>query len=379
MRESVLLANMIQEIRSSMNGILTAMEILKIDCVNEKERKSIEILNESSNALLNVINNLSDISKMESRLLQDNNELFHLKETINEIYNSLLISGNSKGLEVSYYFDPNIDFEIIGDKLRLKAILNNLISNAVNFTDEGFVSFRIKLISDENMRQKIEFRIKSSEIGIDEKIKEKILNDFDQYKLFNGEKDEDSRMELAIVKEFAASMNGDICFESSAGKGSVFIFTCEFEKSEKEIHNLKEINIIKEEEVINKVERDEVILCVEDNLINQEVMQGIIRNKGFRYIPAYNGNEALNILKNNKIDLILMDIQMPELNGFETTKIIRDEEFGPKHIPIIAMTAYAMREDKDKCIQAHMDDYIVKPFEIEKLYEIIEAHLGKKN
>lgn len=142
--------------------------------------------------------------------------------------------------------------------------------------------------------------------------------------------------------------------------------------------NLKEtIKINKNEQekiTVNKAELDKVILCVEDNLINQEVMESLIKRKGYKYISAYNGNEALEILDNNRVDLILMDIQMPELNGFETTKIIREKELG-KHIPIIAMTAYAMREDKDKCMQAKMDDYIIKPFDVEKLYEIIECNL----
>jgi CheY-like chemotaxis protein len=134
---------------------------------------------------------------------------------------------------------------------------------------------------------------------------------------------------------------------------------------------------VNEKVTIDKVEQDKIILCVEDNLINQEVMENIIKRKGYKYIAAYNGKEALDILKNNKVDLILMDVQMPELNGFEATKIIRDEELDGQHIPIIAMTAYAMREDRDKCIQADMDDYLVKPFDIKKFYEIIEFYLGR--
>jgi CheY-like chemotaxis protein len=120
-----------------------------------------------------------------------------------------------------------------------------------------------------------------------------------------------------------------------------------------------------------------VILYVEDNLISQEVMESIMKRKGYKYIAAYNGNEALHILKNNKVDLILMDIQMPELDGFETTKIIRNEEVDGKHIPIIALTAYTMHEDKEKCMDANMDDYLIKPFDVKKLYEIIELNLKK--
>jgi PAS domain S-box-containing protein len=373
--KSIFLANMSHEIRTPMNGILASIQLLKLECVNEEQTKYIKILNESANIMLSVINNLLDISKIESGTFKLNNESFNLKETINNIYNNLLITGNLKGLEVSYYLDPNIEFEIIGDELRLKEILSNLISNAVKFTDEGYVSFRVKLISNDDSNEKVEFRVKDSGIGIDEDFKEKIFNDFSQGNLSAGKKYMGTGLGLAISKQFATLMNGDICFESSGGKGSTFIFTCEFKKSKKKKQNLKINHTADEKTTINKVEHDKVILCVEDNLINQEVMEGIIKNKGYNYIAAYNGNEALNILKNNKVDLILMDVQMPELNGFETTKIIREEELDGKHIPIVAMTAYAMREDKDKCMQADMDDYIVKPFDIEKLYEIMEFYL----
>ncbi|EKQ57186.1 MULTISPECIES: PAS domain-containing hybrid sensor histidine kinase/response regulator [unclassified Clostridium] len=375
--KSIFLADMSHEIRTPMNGILATIQLLRSECVSDEQSKYIKILNESANTMLNVINNLLDISKIESGTFKLNDEPFNLRETINNIYNNLLIIGDSKGLEVSYYLDPNIDYEIIGDELRLKVILNNLISNAVKFTDEGYVSFRVKMISSDDVSEKIEFRIKDSGIGIDEEFKEKIFNDYSQGNLSTSKKQVGTGLGLAISQQFAAIMNGNICFESKVGKGSTFIFTCEFKKSKKKEQNFEIRTIVKKQVEVNKVERNEVILCVEDNLINQEVMEGIIKNKGYKYIGAYNGNEALEILKNNKVDLILMDIQMPELNGFETTKIIRAEEFGGKHIPIIAMTAYAMREDKDKCMQADMDDYIVKPFDIEKLYEIVEIHLKK--
>lgn len=139
----------------------------------------------------------------------------------------------------------------------------------------------------------------------------------------------------------------------------------------------KKINVENDRIIDDKIHQDKVILYVEDNLISQEVMESIIKRKGYKYISAYNGNEALHILKNNKVDLILMDIQMPELDGFETTRIIRSEELDGKHIPIIALTAYTMHEDKEKCMDADMDDYLIKPFDVEKLYEIIELNLKK--
>lgn len=379
--KSNFLTNMSHEIRTPLDGIFAAVQLLKLECENEEQRKYINLLNESASIMLKVINNLLDISKIEAGTCELINEPFDLKETINNIYNDLLITGNLKGLEVSYYLDSNIDFGVIGDELRLKEILNNIISNAVKFTEEGVISFRVELVSEDESSEKLEFRIKDSGIGIDDEFKEHIFNDFTQGDLHlpTKKKNRGAGLGLAISKWLAALMNGDICFESTVGKGSTFIFTCKFKKSRMKDKKFKRNNIF--DEAINKNDgmnnNDKVILCVEDNLINQEVMESIIKNKGYKYIAAYNGNEALDKLKNNKVDVILMDVQMPELNGFETTKIIRDGELGEKHIPIIAMTAYAMREDREKCLQAQMDDYIVKPFEVEKLYEVIKLHLRK--
>lgn len=374
--KSIFLANMSHEIRTPLNGILGAIQLLQLEGANEEQTKYIKMLRDSANTMLKVTDKLLDISRIESGVFKINSEPFNLKETINDIYSSLLTTGNLKGLEVSFYLDPNIDFEILGDELKLKEILSNLISNAVKFTDEGYVSFRIKMLSEDESSEKIEFRIKDSGMGIDDDLKNKIFNDFSQCDLLDRKKHMGIGLGLAISKHLAVLMNGDISFESSIGKGSTFIFTIEFKKAEKKKQNMKINNKGQEKITAKKTEIDKVILCVEDNLINQEVMESLIKRKGYKYISAYNGREALEVLKNNRVDLILMDIQMPELNGFETTKIIREKELG-KQIPIIAMTAYAMREDKDKCMQANMDDYIMKPFDVEKLYEIIEYNLKK--
>ncbi|MFL0166000.1 PAS domain-containing hybrid sensor histidine kinase/response regulator [Candidatus Clostridium helianthi] len=373
--KSIFLANISHEIRTPMNGITAAIQLLKLEDINEKQEKYIRILNDSANTMLRLINNLLDISKIESGTFRINSEPFNLKETVNSIYNSLLVTGNSKGLEVSYYLDPNIDFEVIGDELRLKEILSNLISNAVKFTDEGYISFRVSMISEDNTSEKIQFTIKDSGIGIDDEFKDKIFNNFTQGNISSMKKYIGTGLGLSISKQFANLMNGEINFESSLGKGSTFIFTCEFKKTNDKKQVMERKNI--ESDKLNQYNdrQDKVILYVEDNLISQEVMENIIKSNGYKYISAYNGNEAINILKNNKVDLILMDIQMPELNGFETTQAIRVEELEGKHIPIIAITAYAMREDKEKCIKAKMDDYISKPFEIENLLNIIEFNL----
>jgi len=375
--KSLFLANMSHEIRTPMNGILSTIQLLQSTIVSIEQGKYIKMLKESTDILLGIINDILDISKFESGAFRLNNESFNLKEFLNSIYNNLLISGNSKGLEVSYYLDPNLECSVIGDELRLKQILNNIISNAVKFTEEGYISFRITKISSDNDYVKIKIAVKDTGIGIKESFKEKLFSNFNQGDISVSKKYMGTGLGLAISKQLATLMNGNISFESTVGQGSTFLFTCEFKKSYNKNHDTKKNNIVENNFTINNLARNKVILCVEDNLINQEVMESIVKRKGYKYIDAYNGNEALNILKDNKVDLILMDVQMPELNGFETTKVIREGEIDGKHMPIIAMTAYAMLGDKDKCIKAGMDNYISKPFNIEELYNIFEFYLGE--
>jgi PAS domain S-box-containing protein len=372
--KSQFLANMSHEIRTPMNGIFATLQLLQLTNLSREQNKYIQLLKDSADSLLVMMNELLDISKIESGTFILNNEKFNLKDTINLIYNNLATTGNSKGLETRYYLDPNIELDVIGDEIRLRQILINIINNAVKFTDEGYVSFRIMLISFDDTSEKIEFTVEDSGIGIEDSYKRKIFDSFSQGDLSTSKKHMGTGLGLAISKQLAELMNGDIGFESTVGKGSSFFFTCEFKKSKGKILDDQKDNIVKEPDGTVSLKKNKVILCVEDNIINQEVMEGIITKKGYKYISAYNGNEALEVLKNNKIDLILMDIQMPEMNGYETTKAIR-EELLLKHIPIIGVTAYAMFEDVDKCINAGMNDYISKPFDIQELYSIIETNL----
>lgn len=374
--KSLFLANMSHEIRTPMNGILGTIQLLESTTIGMEQSKYITMLKESSNTLLSIINDILDISEIESGTYKLNNEQFSLREIVNNIYNYLLICGNSKGLEVSYYFDPAADCSVIGDERRLKQILNNLISNAIKFTQEGYISFRVTKIYSDNDCVKMKFAIRDTGIGIEESFKEKIFSAFNQGDISMNKKYMGAGLGLAISKQIVTLMNGNISFESTVGQGSTFFFTCEFKRAHNKSNNIDRNNI-EEKNKTNNLVKNKVILYVEDNFIDQEIMESIVRRKCYKYIAANNGNEALNILKQNKVDLILLDVKMPELNGIETTKVIRDIERNGEHIPIIAMTAYAMAGDKDKCIKAGMDNYISKPFNIEELYNIFEFYLGE--
>lgn len=369
------LANMSHEIRTPMNGVVATIQLLRSTNLDLEQSQYIEMLNESAEVLVAIINDILDVSKIEVGTIQVNTEPFNLKETISSVYNNLLVMGNAKGLEVGYYLDPKLDLQVVGDELKVKQILNNLISNAVKFTDKGYISFRTTQISSGHDFIKIEVKVRDSGIGIEDSFKEEIFYDFSQGDLSSKKKYSGTGLGLAISKQLAQLMGGNIWFESTIGEGSTFYFSCRFKKS-----NLKEDTESNEDKKIKDIEytysnQEKCILCVEDNIINQKVLESIITREGYTYLAAHDGKEALDILKNTRVDLILMDIQLPELNGFETTKIIhRDFE---KRIPIIAMTAYAMHEDRDKCMEWGMDDYIPKPFDLENLYKILKHYLGK--
>ncbi len=376
--KSQFLANVSHEIRTPMNGIIATIQLLQSTNLSHEQRRYADLLKNSADNLVAIINSILDISKLESGKIELSMEPFNLRETINSIFETFLIAANTKGLEAGCYIDPGIEWEVIGDELRLRQILSNLLSNAVKYTDQGYISFRTRLISSEGDEQKIEFSIRDTGIGIDESYKPKIFQTFSQGDLSREKKYMGTGLGLAISKQLADLMNGEIHFESTVGQGSTFYFTCGFKRREGSTALLKENRDIKSGEGQKLSARDKVILCIEDNLINQEIMESIIIKNSYKYIAAYDGNEALEKLNEHKVDLILMDIQMPGLNGYEVTRIIREKENGKEHVPIIGMTAYAMHEDRDKCIQAGMDDYISKPIDVDMFYNILDTYLVKK-
>lgn len=373
--KSQFLANMTHEIRTPMSGILGGLQLLKLKPLNSDQNKYIKVIEESSNILSAIINNLLDMSRIELGSIHSNNESFNLKETINRVHDYLLVLGNSKGLEVGYYVDPDIDFQVVGDELKLKQILNNLISNAIKFTDEGYISLKVnKIYSDDNI-ERIEFIVKDSGIGIEDEFKDVIFDSFSQGNLAANKKYTGIGLGLAISKKLANLMNGDIRVESKIGKGSTFYFTCQLKKQNIMQDETQDDLQIMKSDLFDCSNGTKVILCIEDNIINQDVLEGIITRKGYNYIAANNGEEAISILKTQKVDLILMDIQLPGLSGFEITRIIRGNDT-LSNIPIIAMTAYAVRENRKKCLQAGMNDFISRPFDIDEFYNILELYLG---
>lgn len=367
--KSEFLANMSHEIRTPMNGIIGVIDLLKLTKLNNNQKDYLDMLSHSSRLLLGILNSVLDISKIESGKFQLNIKPFNLKKILDRIIKELSIACNSKNLEVFYYIDSYINFDLIGDEIRLNQVLINLINNAIKFTVKGQIVFKVKKLYSTNNKLILEFSVQDTGIGIKEEFKNDIFKKFVQQDMTYTKKYDGTGLGLAISRDIAKLMNGDIWFDSIENKGSIFYFTAEFLLDHTKDTHDENLGLSDKEMARNKTKK---ILIVEDNEINMKIACEIVNRLGYKFQCAYNGKQALQLLKEGPFDLILMDIQMPELNGYDTTKIIRKDEIGTqKHINIIAMTAYSMNGDRETCIEMGMDDYISKPFDINTLKNVI--------
>ncbi|MCC9293953.1 PAS domain S-box protein [Clostridium sp. WLY-B-L2] len=374
--KSQFLANMSHEIRTPLNGIIGAIELLGLMNINEDEESYIEILKNSSKHLLGIVNNILDISQIESGNIDLCIKVFNFKNMIDVFVREVSFACEKKNIGFTYYMDSLIPYKMAGDELKLRQVLINLFNNSLKFTQSGRITFKIKLLSQINEKIILEFSIKDTGIGIKDEFKKEIFKKFSQQGISYSKDYSGTGLGLSISKELVKIMNGDIWFESTENLGSTFYFTSEFFLDFSESSNNSSSNFDENRKSSSK-NMDKTILIVEDNDINMQIVRNMIKNLKYSYQCAYTGKQALKLLKNTSVDLILMDIQMPELNGLEATKIIRKNEIHTgNHVPIVAMTAYGMLGDREMCIGSGMDDYISKPFPLEKLKITIKKFLG---
>ena len=362
------LANMSHEVRTPMNAIIGITGLLKDTNLDSIQKGYLNSIDRSSKHLLVIINDILDLSKIESGKLTVEKIGFRFANFIENIINDFLSDVKERDLTISYSIDKNIDDILIGDPYRLSQVLLNLLNNAVKFTYKGSVTLTCKLISKTLSHNEIMFSVVDTGVGID---KEKLDSIFDS---FTQEDDSTSRkfggtgLGLTISKQIVKIFNSDIKVESVKGKGSKFFFTINL--SVGNVNDIPVENTI----IVNKEALAGInILLAEDNEVNQFLVMKILESWNVNVTIANNGLEAVNLLKLNQYDLVLMDIQMPILNGYETTKVIRNELFSK--VPIIALTANAIQGDNEKCLEVGMNDYLSKPFSntdlFNKIYNIV--------
>jgi signal transduction histidine kinase/CheY-like chemotaxis protein len=358
------LANMSHEIRTPLNGIDGMAKLLEKTPLTKEQKEYNIAIRTSSDNLLVIINDILDFSKIEAGKLTIEKIGFNLNESINRVINTMSYKAEEKGINLALEIDANISEILIGDPTRLNQIIINLINNAIKFTSKGCVTLKCKLVEKTSTKNKIKFEVIDTGIGIDSRKISKIFGSFSQEDESTTRKFGGTGLGLTISKQLVELFNGELKVISEKGKGAIFYFTVEYP-----IGSLKDW--LKEETTVMNWESLEhkKVLLVEDNKINQLLAATILKNWKMKVEVAENGLIAIEKLKDENFDVVLMDMQMPIMGGIEATVIIREEL--KLSIPIIALTARAIKGIDKECMEAGMNDYISKPFNQSELFNKI--------
>ncbi len=366
------LANMSHEIRTPLNGIIGFSEMLSSQETDERKAKILNMIEDSGYQLLKIVNDIFDYSRIDAGNVSLNSEAFNLEHVIKETVDFFYLPIKDKGLQLVVNFDKVTANNLRGDTYKLKQILVNVISNAVKFTDEGSVMVVVGS-TGYSEHAEVLIVIEDTGIGILSDHLYSIFDEFQQLEYYLTKRIKGTGLGLAITKKLIDLLNGTISVESEQGRGSRFSIKIPFKIAIYPDDNNKNGGNMNKSELNAETNPKKVkILLAEDNEANQFLIKAITKSQEWDITVVENGEQAVEQYKTDQFDIILMDVQMPIMNGYEATKIIRQIESEKGiHTPILALTAYAMKSDKDICLESGMDDYISKPFKRQQFLEII--------
>ncbi len=371
--KSEFLANMSHEIRTPMNGIMGMVDLFSDTKLTGRQRGYLNTISSSAGTLLTILDDVLDISKVEAGRLDLEQVPFDLRRTVEEVRRLAAAQAAEKGLGLRTDYDENAPTTFLGDPVRVRQVLTNLVGNAVKFTHRGTVTVRVIAECVEPDRAEIRVEVADTGIGIDTRQQRTIFDKFTQTDASVTRNYGGTGLGLAISRELIELMGGQLDVQSGRGEGSTFYFVVTLLRVAPE-------RLLEVERTVEAWEQpirfDADILLVEDNLVNQRVAQEVLERLGCRVTVAENGRVAIDRYCSGSYDAILMDVTMPVMDGFEATREIRRREESGTPIPIIAMTALAMRGDRERCLAAGMDDYLAKPITRHALQAILRHYLS---